>query len=91
MKRMKIRVWACPEDDCRNYYGSSSQEILDLGAEQNLESDMRHGTDHDPAHPKVVGNRGQCPDCRTRGKTVQRVAVDVIVPVRAEAAVVTAG
>lgn len=84
MKQLRIRVWACPADQCRSYYGSSSQAALDLTAEANLESDLSHGVDHDPAHPRVTGNRGQCPDCRQRGVTTQRVPVDAVITVGSE-------
>jgi hypothetical protein len=77
---MEVKVWVCPTDGCGNYYGSSSQAHLDLTNEINHESSMLHSKDSSPANPRVVGNRGICPDCRSRGQEVQRerVTVDVM-------------
>lgn len=85
---MSVEAWVCPTEGCGNYYGSSSQAGLDLGAEINLESDLSHTVDTNPARPKATGNRGICPDCRTAGRgDVQRVLVTLVVDLEAETAV----
>lgn len=86
MKTMTIRAWCCPTEGCPNYYGSSSQAALDLTAEANLESDLSHTVKTDPSHPRVTGNRGECPDCKRLGRgRVQRVPLTLMALVPTDA------
>ena len=75
--RLNVRLWVCPTEGCGDYYASSSTANLDLGEQLNYQGDLLHDRNHRPRYPIVTGNRGQCPDCKGRGKLVQRVAVDL--------------
>lgn len=75
---MQVELWICPNG---HYYGSSSTHGQDLEEKLNYQADLQHAVTHDPAHPMVVGNRGQCQQCKAVGKIVQRTRVTVEVPV----------
>lgn len=82
---MLVELWICPEG---HYFGSSSSHGKNLTEEINYEADLRHTVKHDPANPTVVGNRGECQNCKLLGKDVQRtlVRVEVSLPAALEAA-----
>lgn len=46
-----VEVWACPNDECRNYYASSNAG--DLAAQMNMTTNQREPT----------YTRARCPDC----------------------------
>lgn len=58
---MNIEVWICP--DCESYYGASGSHGRDLTKEKNYEVDMVRTTKHNPAKPRVIGNRAECQKC----------------------------
>ncbi len=69
---MLIALYVCPTPGCGDYYGATG--MGDLGAKQNLVSDMKHTVKSDPfAHPEVVSTRATCQTCRARGMDVTRV------------------
>jgi hypothetical protein len=63
MEEISIVVWVCPTKGCKHYYASRSVENIDLGKEEVM----------DLNHREVVGNRGECPECKQLGVSVQRV------------------
>jgi len=69
---MLIEVYICPTPGCGDYYGAAG--MGDLGAKENLISDMCHTVKSDPfAHPEVVSTRDMCQSCRSRGVDSHRV------------------
>lgn len=70
-----VEVWICPTKGCGNFFGSKAEMGKDLNAILN---EMR--VDDKKAHVAQGGSpfthsRGECPDCRARGKKVPRVKV----------------
>jgi hypothetical protein len=70
---MRVKLWVCT-DECGNYFGSKSQERLDLREEQvyarpedrtEIKTEERDGVLHVVAGGEriVKGVRSRCPDC----------------------------
>lgn len=61
-----LTVWVCPTNGCGNYYAASSA------------GDLRTTMNVEPNSSKTTFPRSRCPDCKTRGREVDRVPVGVI-------------
>lgn len=82
----QVVIWMCPDTRCSNYYGSSSQESLDLTKEQRL-SRVEDRDPVDPARRILKGHRADCPDCERAGRgRVSRVPIRLAVDVDKPAA-----
>jgi hypothetical protein len=79
--KKRIQVYICPEPGCGNYYGSASMPDLSKRFSGPKLEDT-HKLAQETGSP-VRHSRAACPDCRQRGKAVERVlvSVDVDVPV----------
>jgi hypothetical protein len=62
--KVHATIWICPTPGCGNYYAASSAG--DLAESYNLDKNGQR-----------TFRRADCPDCRIRGRTVTRVAVDI--------------
>lgn len=74
-----IEVYICPECGC--YYGGSNMPKLEerwVGpkTENKFQHPRREGVP-----PGMSHNRAQCPDCRARGREVERVRRSVTITV----------
>jgi hypothetical protein len=79
--RKEVRVWVCPDPACGNYHGQSACHDQILTETTNLESDLSHTQETKAGNAKVVGNRGECPSCKSRGVIRQRIPMAFIVKV----------
>lgn len=70
---MLIKVFVCPTEGCGNYYASSSQvdRMNTVVGQKDINFAPRS-----PGDPNIA-KRSECPDCRTRGNRVERIAVEV--------------
>jgi hypothetical protein len=64
-----IVVYACPTPGCGNYFGSSSSgDMAEVMGQSN--------GNFEPRPESSWFKRVECPDCRQRGKKVERVRVE---------------
>lgn len=70
----QVKVYVCPEPDCGNFAASSSAS--------NLEEEWTgYRGQNGEKHPERAHTRAQCPDCRARGKQVERIPAIVMVTI----------
>lgn len=64
---MLVKIFVCPTDGCGNYFASSSQET-------RMQTVVgQKGVNFEPRPASMHHKRQECPDCRSRGKRVERV------------------
>lgn len=69
----EVEVYVCPEPECGNYYGTNAMPELGeqfTGPKLDDQSKLESVTGSRYRH-----SRAACPDCRMRGKSVERVRV----------------
>lgn len=73
----RIHVYVCPTPGCPDYYGS--------GNTPKLEEEIvgQYGANFEPKPKEDWHSRAQCPTCRASGKKVERVRVELFVPIEA--------
>lgn len=77
---MIAKIWACPTPECGNYYASSGY------AGQTLDKEVTGDRGMNGEHtPEAGHSRAECPDCRARGRHVERIPV--LVDIRSAAAI----
>lgn len=69
---MSIIVYVCPTPGCGNYFGSSNSGDL------STQVVAQKGANYEPRDPSRWHARSACPDCRQRGKSVEREKVVVV-------------
>lgn len=76
-KGKRVHVYVCPEPECPDYYGANGSF--------NLEEQIvgQRGMNLEPRPQAEWHSRAQCPTCRALGKRVDRVRVELFVPMEA--------